>query len=61
MKTIVYDDYNSQIMREVEVIGMLTVQIGNKAFSHGWKLIEVYESDKSTKEIDKKNDKRRKI
>lgn len=48
-KIIIYDDYNSKVPQNQDVIGTVTTQFGNSALRHGWKTIEVYEvsGDKS--------------
>lgn len=45
-KVIIYDDYNSRIIKG-GVVGTLTPQFGNHSARNGTKLIEVYESDTS--------------
>jgi hypothetical protein len=48
MMTIVpYDDYNSRFPpnEQWDVVGSITLQIGNTARRHGWKIIEIYEED----------------
>lgn len=42
---ILYDDFNSVVPCEQGVIGTVTIQFGNKALRHGWKIIEVYEQE----------------
>lgn len=54
MRIVLYNDYNHRFSYG-NIIGAVTQTFGVSAFKNGWKLIEVYEdSDKSTKEIDKK-------
>lgn len=38
---IAYDDYNSDVPEDSDIIGSITTQIGNSAFRHCWKIIEV--------------------
>ena len=40
---IVYDDYNSIIPKNQELIGTITTQFGNPALRHGFKILEIYE------------------
>lgn len=42
-RIIVYDDYNSKIPKDQDVVGTVTTQFGNSSLRHGWKIIEVYE------------------
>lgn len=46
-RIILLDDYNQDV-REGQIIGSLTTQFGDKAPRHGWKIIEVYETDEDT-------------
>ena len=38
---IVYDDYNSNIPKDQNVIGTVTTTFGHTAIRNGWKIIEV--------------------
>lgn len=38
-----YDDYNGDIPEDSDIIGSITTQIGNSAFRHCWKIIELCE------------------
>ena len=42
-RIIIYDDYNSNIPRNQDVIGTITTQFGNPAPRHGCKIIETME------------------
>lgn len=44
MKKILLDDYNQTPVRG-GAIGTVTTQFGNSALRHGWKIIEIYESE----------------
>lgn len=41
-KIIVYNDYNSYFKKEQE-IGAITLEAGNPAWRHFYKLVEIYE------------------
>ena len=43
MNAIIYDDYNSYF-RGGQIVGTITLQFGNSAMRHGFKLIEIYEA-----------------
>lgn len=44
VKTLLYDDYNSNIPKNQRIIGTVTTHWGHNALRAGWKLIEIYES-----------------
>lgn len=44
-KIIIYDDYNSKVPQNQDVIGTVTTQFGNSAIRHGFKLIEICEDN----------------
>lgn len=48
MKLLVYDDYNSKIVGDAEksVVGTITLQFGNLALRHGYKIIEIYDENR---------------
>ena len=41
MKKIVYDDYNSNIPRNQDVVGTVTTMFGRDSLRHGYKIIEI--------------------
>ena len=42
-KIIVYDDYNSNIPKNQDVVGTVTTMFGRDSLRHGFKIIEVYD------------------
>jgi hypothetical protein len=42
----VWDDYNECFPKDQDVIGTITTQIGNPSPRHGFRIIEVYETDR---------------
>jgi len=38
---ILFDDYNQKLKEDIDVIGTISTQIGNAAFRHAYKIIEV--------------------
>lgn len=40
-KIIVYDDYNSNIPKDQNVVGTVTTMFGRDSLRHGWKIIEI--------------------
>lgn len=39
---IAYDDYNSNIPQQSDIIGSITTTIGHSALRNGWKIVEVW-------------------
>lgn len=44
-KIIVYDDYNSNIPKNQDVIGTVTTMFGCDSLRHGFKIIEIIDDD----------------
>ena len=42
---IAYDDYNSNIPIQLDILGSITTTIGNSTLRNGWKIIEVNVDD----------------
>lgn len=42
---IAYDDYNSYIPSQSDILGSITTTIGHSALRDGWKIIEVHSDD----------------
>lgn len=42
----VWDDYNECFPKDQDVIGTITTQIGNPSPRHGFRIIEVYETER---------------
>lgn len=42
-----FDDYNSRIHPNADVIGTVLPTWGNFALTNGWKLLEIYDEDDS--------------
>lgn len=47
MKIILYDDYNSRFALPY-IIGTIRQTFGAWAFTNGWKIIEIYETEDNT-------------
>lgn len=44
-KIIVYDDYNSNIPKDQDIVGTVITMFGRDSLRHGFKIIEVYDGD----------------
>lgn len=51
VESIPYDDYNSRIPEDKNVIGALTTQFGNPAPRHGWKVMELHYGNKRVQSL----------
>lgn len=47
IKIVIYDDFNSKIPKNQDVIGTVTTQFGNPAPRHGFKLFEFNYEEKN--------------
>jgi hypothetical protein len=45
-RIIVYDDYNSNIPKNQDVVGTVTTMFGRDSLRHGFKIIEIYDDEK---------------
>ncbi len=46
MRTLILDDYNRRIPANQDIIGTVTTNWCEASLRHGWKIIEIYESER---------------
>lgn len=46
MRTLILDDYNQRIPANRDIIGTATTNWCEASLRHGWKIIEIYESER---------------